>query len=206
MTIVGIDPSVTQTGVVAGRVGDPLEWTLVDTRPKRGQQKVAEPGRMSMICEQVADFVDRTRPLIVDRPLLLVIEDYIGARGYGLVNIGLHWLLRATVADAWSTETLVVAPATLKLFATGKGNADKGTVGACVQKRWGECLPREPTDEHVLDALALWELGRCWAERGEGDWTQYQRDAALRGGKRGERVALADTDSIIAARGHVWTT
>lgn len=40
---------------------------------------------------------------------------------------------------------------TIKKFATGKGNADKNLVIACVREKWGF----EPKDDNEADALAL---------------------------------------------------
>ncbi len=175
-TIIGVDPSVAKTGVVVARlfIDQEHRHVLIDTRTKRGQPKSTDPGRLVGICERVVNFVEWES---VGRPLL-VIEGHAGQRGYGAVNIALHWMLRYKLARNEMVDTLVIAPTTLKKFATGDGRAEKGTMAAQIVRRWGHLLPADVTED-VLDALALVQLGRCWMDVPGDEWPQFQRDIAM---------------------------
>lgn len=181
-TIVGIDPSIQKTGLVIRDRQGVYHPALIDMRPKRGQPKPSDPGRLVTICDRVLERVEQTGNATSAQPLLLVIEDCIATQGPSRVNIALHWMLRTWCADNLPTETLTIAPSTLKKFATGAGNAEKGTIGAAIMKRWGQCVP-DGTTEDVLEALALCKLGECWLARGlskdDGDaWPAFQREVA----------------------------
>ncbi len=117
MTIAGIDPSVTSTGLAIWRDG-----LFINARvaPPKGSR---DPGRMLWIAETIASRFETLEPL------LLAIEEHAGQQGYASANVALHWIIRAEVAKRANSRCIVVAPSTLKKFVTGKGNAEKGTVG-----------------------------------------------------------------------------
>lgn len=82
-------------------------------------------------------------------------------------------------------EVWRVGTATLKKFATAKGNADKATVATCCTKRWGHLLEQESLNEDEADALVLERIAACLA--GEDGFTQAQRECAA----KAQRVGLA---------------
>jgi len=85
----------------------------------------------------------------------IFLEGYsFGSRGAATVTLGefgglLRWRL-----SAW--RVVEVAPATLKQFATGKGNANKTQVVAAVTKRYGVTFD----SDNEYDAYALARLGQ----------------------------------------------
>jgi Holliday junction resolvasome RuvABC endonuclease subunit len=207
-TIVGIDPSVSKTGLVIRDRNGAYHATLIDTRAKRGQPKPTDPGRLVSICDRSLAQIEQYGNASPDNPLLLVIEDCVATQGPSRVNIALHWMLRTWVADNMASEVLLVAPATLKKFCTGAGNAEKGTIGAAIMKRWGSCVP-DGTTEDVLEALALVKMGECWLSRGldrpSGElWPAFQREvawyarAAPAKGEPLPREVLSDSESLRA--------
>lgn len=225
MTIIGIDPSVARTGIAIRRDGE-LTWTLIDMRPrKRGEKAMADPGRLVAICDEAVRFL----ALLSGEEVLLVIEACNDVRGYNRVNIGLHWMLRAWLADNAQVQTLSVATTSLKKFVTDDGKAEKGTMGAHIARRWGDELD-EAAPEDVLEAFALLKFGECWlatvgenveaglevGQQGEpeeglfappgaamDEWLDFQREVVRRGakvkGQRQVRVAELDTASLVAA-------
>lgn len=200
-TIVAIDPSVQKTGVVIRDAAGQYHPALIDMRPRRGQPKPSDPGRLVTICDRVLELVEQTGNASKAQPLLLVIEDCIATQGPSRVNIALHWMLRTWCADNLPTETLLIAPPTLKKFCTGHGNAEKGTIGAAIMKRWGQCVP-DDTTEDVLEALALCKFGECWLHRDPIQWPAFQREMAwyARGvptvGEPDPREAVDDSESL----------
>lgn len=110
MSVLGIDQSLTGTGVYS---------TATDSGMTIDPGKAREGARLSLIEGRVRELLER------DRPQLVVIEGY----GYGttqnreaLGELGgvLRMLFHRRVQPY-----LVIPPASLKLFATGHGNADK---------------------------------------------------------------------------------
>lgn len=140
-TVIGLDLSITATGVawVDG------SWSTISPNAKLGD------GRLRVI----VDHVERVAFDAPDaRPDLAVIEDLpTHARAAGITGmvhgaVRLH-LIRADIPYA------LVTPATLKKFATGKGNADKTAMAMAAYKRAGV----EFDDDNQCDAWWLRQAG-----------------------------------------------
>jgi crossover junction endodeoxyribonuclease RuvC len=71
------------------------------------------------------------------------------------VRAGLWWMV-AEQASVHGVPLLVVPPATLKTYATGKGNASKDAVLAAVVKRYSSW---DVTGNDVADAVVLMAIG-----------------------------------------------
>lgn len=71
----------------------------------------------------------------------------------GVVRLALYHLL--------AVEPLVVAPSQLKLFAVGRGDADKDEVVNAVNQQWGTAL----TDDNEADAVVLAQIARTVHQR-----------------------------------------
>ncbi len=133
----GIDPSLTHTGlVILNPRGDILCQQAIVTKPSkdgwRGQVK-----RQQRI-------VDKIQANILEYVLqygsaMIMIEDYAPGRFMKTVipSVELGGLMRAMLAALLDVSVSFVSPATLKQFATGKGNADKVAVAVALSKRFG---------------------------------------------------------------------
>lgn len=150
MRVVGIDPSLTSTGIACeGR-----------TRTVDGKASSA-PGlqlaRVGAIAFEVAAIVSAMTAS--DYEIICVVETpSVNARGAGHERIvGLHYLLRhmLEVNDWRGTRIVDVAAATLKVFATGSGKADKVDMLLAARERLG--YPGKSHDE--ADALWLEQVG-----------------------------------------------
>lgn len=137
-SVLGIDPSLTATAVALDGVAEVL------TTPRRGSQRLAE------IRDRIL-----TRSLGVD---LVVIE----APSFGSANRsakelgGLWWVIRLALHED-EADVIEVPPATLKKYATGKGNASKSEMLAAAIRR----LDYPGADDNEADALWLEQIGLC---------------------------------------------
>ncbi len=157
-TILGIDPSLTSTGlVVLSGTGETLHHEAIKTKPNR---HVADGGivlRLSYISDRVLSVCRRFAP-----PILIVIEQPVSYGGHGrsaMEIAGLFYVLRyrLEIGDSVPKGQLwIVTPARLKQFAAGKGNAKKPVVAAAVKERWGmEFKTTDETDAYVLARIGL---------------------------------------------------
>jgi Holliday junction resolvasome RuvABC endonuclease subunit len=90
--------------------------------------------------------------LLETEPELVVIEGYsYGSKGRAVFDIA-EWggVARYILSDNWH-EFAVIRPATLKKFATGKGNSPKPTMRMELYKRAGI----DVSDDNAVDALWL---------------------------------------------------
>lgn len=140
--VVGLDLSLRHTGV-AFPSGD---VTTIETHSLRGAQRWAH------IHDEVACWM-WSAPGTID---LAVIEGYayaaVGSALFELCELGglIRWELFRN-----SVPWLVVPPATLKKYATGKGGANKVAMVIAARERLGY----EGTDDNQADALWLRALG-----------------------------------------------
>lgn len=156
MNVVGWDLSLTSTGYACrNREGEPATGRI--------KTKVKGVPRLSELRYQLRDLL--TWLDTKENPLTLaVIEGY--AMGYGgakknpgrTFNIG-EWggIVRLEIFDM-SVPMLIVPPPTLKVFATGHGDADKPQVIQSIAEVWGLDIPND--DE--ADAFALMMLGEAY--------------------------------------------
>lgn len=146
MLVMGIDPS-TKTGLVV--IGDSKDGN------------VAESGRLVTFPKQkswqrlLSIESDVYRSLVLWQPDRVVIEHYsmglssviIQLTEIGSVIRRLLYLLHIPFYE--------VPPSTLKLWTTGKGNADKPLMGTKVLERWGY---KSPSND-IVDGYALARMG-----------------------------------------------
>ena len=135
--VLGLDLSITATGVC---LPDGSTYT-VKTKQENGDE------RLLTIRHAVQSAVTAG----VD---LAVIEDLpTHAKGSGITAM-VHGVVR-TVLMGRGVPYVLLVPATLKAYATGKGNADKSTMAVAAFKRAG----REFADDNQCDAWWLWHAG-----------------------------------------------
>lgn len=103
---------------------------------------------------------------------LVVIEGYaFGAKGSAVINLGeLGGVIRLALADA-RYRYVEINPSSVKLFATGKGNAKKDEVLAAAIRKLGY------TGHDHNEADAKWMLEMAERAYGHGELTEYQERA-----------------------------
>lgn len=142
--IVGLDPSLTGTGICIMDIGQNLfvgkAWSTQLIKPVTK----SSPARLIEIRDRVAKLCQNAD--------IVIIEGYsFGSRGAGVFQTAeLGGVLRVMLHEQglWWVE---VAPTQLKKFVCGKGNAKKEEVKLGAFKRWGvEFKTSDETDAYVL--------------------------------------------------------
>ena len=143
--VAGVDLSMTRTGVFtndgpvsikSGPPADTMELTV---------------DRLAMHAWAIMSAIPSDTDLVV-------VEGFAFGHnnaGTSLVH-GLGWLMRYHIWVA-SMPMALVAPTTLKKYATGKGNASKDEVMARVMSTWPHATMPANNDE--VDAMVLWSMG-----------------------------------------------
>lgn len=185
MIVIGIDPSLTSTGIVVLRDG---KLELAETAKNCPELGTIE--RVSLIRERIINIIENLSDgKKWQAPGLIVIEGFsYGSKGRSVFDIAyLGWRIREELEEYKSDDNIPwieVPPAQLKQFATGKGNANKEIILQQVYKHWGE----EFSDNNQADAYVLAQIGRAYLGETD-DLTAFQREviANLKGEKPTKR-------------------
>lgn len=151
--VLGIDLSLTQTGMAVARNGT-IEWTGTHkTVGKRDDDLQARTQRLRDIRNRVEAAVMRYNPVLA----VLEAPSFGSVHGSAHDRSGLWWLV-ADMLFLRSVPTAQVAPTARAKYGTGKGNAAKEQVHAAIQTNYGrDDLPVRTNDE--ADALILSAMG-----------------------------------------------
>lgn len=134
---VGIDPSLTGTAIA---------WLGVETvRGGDGDARLLEIHKAVTRAAKPRGHVD---------PFAVVEDLPYNARSAGATGLA-HGVVRLALQQA-GTPYMLIPPATLKAYATGKGNATKADMRMAWFKRTGE----DVRDDNQVDALWLRDIGR----------------------------------------------
>ncbi len=144
--IVGIDASLTGTGICTMCVGEELLFVNDD----KCHTSIIKPFIKSGP-ERLIEIRDRVFNFIVDADFVILEGYSFGSKGAGVFQTAeLGGVLRVLIHEQ-GKWLVVVAPTQLKKFATGKGNSKKEEVKLGVFKRWGvEFKTNDETDAFVL--------------------------------------------------------
>lgn len=140
MITLGIDPSLTGTGVVVLEGDEIKEKLLLSTSPRAPMLE-----RMGSIASDIVACCKRWHP---DKVAIEGLAIYGSNNGAGELA-GLHWHIRMELGAEEKLD--VVPPSVLKKFVCGKGNANKNVMLMKILKRWDE----EFIDDNLADAYAL---------------------------------------------------
>lgn len=165
--VVGIDPSLTSTGIAILQDGNPIATKTIGHKTRDGTSYAHRSDRIVSQCRAVIDTLQcnicsrnsTTNVALRDRSRidLAIIEG--PAYGANLPSnhdrAGLWWGLYSKLR-ALRIPTAVVAPQTRAKWATGAGNADKKLVLANVRQWWPDMhIP----NHDIADALVLAAIG-----------------------------------------------
>lgn len=152
MSVGGLDLSLTATGVAL--VGEVSATTMTVKSASVPNATLADRhARIGNIVETVELLLDGHAELVV-----------IEGPSYGSNSVGSWdraWLFGAMVDDLMRRgyRLAVAPPATVKKFASGKGNADKTAVAAGMTRLWPDV---HPVNDNEFDALTLATMGAQW--------------------------------------------
>ena len=167
--IIGVDPSLSRTAVVIGR-GDEFAVNSYPSSPPTSSSIADRFARytrtLSPLCDWLESFIGDTPPAVV------AIEGYAYGAKHMREYLGeFGGLLRYWLGE-FGTPPIEIQPTTLKLFSTGKGNAEKAVVAASLAKRYGVEL--RTNDEY--DAFGVYQIANVVAGLVD-PATEYQRRA-----------------------------
>lgn len=148
--IIALDLSITATGTCD------TEGTTATIKAKSADGD----RRLVTIADRVRQLVGENRGYLgTHLAQLAVIEDLpTHAHGAGITGM-VHGAVRAELIRL-GVPYVLVTPASLKKWATGKGNADKVAMGVAALKRFGREFPNDnECDAFLLHAMALDALG-----------------------------------------------
>lgn len=151
MIVVGVDPSISSTGVAL--LGDRQDFYRVRTKPA-GEDVAARLGRMR---ESVLGVLRCVSGFEV---VLAVVEAPAFGKSNGMTHmLAGHWWLMAHALEKLA-PVATVAPGTLKKFATGSGRAEKDAVLLAASKVFGDEVPNnDVADAAVLAAMGAVHMG-----------------------------------------------
>ncbi len=170
--VVGIDPSLSSTGIAIGRTGPDgfdVGVQLVKSLGHFSDSLPMRRARLGLLASQITDVVNAAQPDLV------VIESPSLASKFGHAHdrSGLWWLIVYELAGKFGV--VEVPPSNRMKYATGKGQAAKDVVLTCVVRRYPQ-VPITGNDE--ADALLLMAMGmRSLGHPIEAPLPQSHRDA-----------------------------
>jgi crossover junction endodeoxyribonuclease RuvC len=169
MRIMGVDPSLTATGYASVADHGKITTGLLLTKHMRGLE------RLQFIRNYLAHVLDEVDPSLVAYEGYAMGVPAGKGRAFDLGELG--GVLKLMLWER-KIPILIVPPTSLKLFATGSGNADKEQVKKKMARHRGGLF--KSGDE--ADAYALLLMGMAYSERRlrPRDPRQYQ-NVALRG-------------------------
>jgi crossover junction endodeoxyribonuclease RuvC len=151
--ILGIDPSLTNTGLCWGGGPDACKSELISYEPEKGEcaKVTGRAGRLAMLQAELKERLARSVPSIA------FIEEYAYTKDIGY-QAEFGGILRLDLYNS-GIEMVEVAPTQVKKFALGKGVGKKEQILLQVYKRWG--IEYNNSDE--ADAYVLYRIGLCYA-------------------------------------------
>jgi crossover junction endodeoxyribonuclease RuvC len=145
--VLGLDLSLTSTGAVLLKNGEVKESTTLSSSHK-------EQARLADLKFKIGMAIK------FYKPELTVIEGYAFGRPNAMAGLAeLGGVVKCSLFEM-QQQILIVPPARVKKFATGRGNAKKDEVRLEVYKRWGfEAKTNDEVDAYVLARIGLAYLG-----------------------------------------------
>ncbi len=155
-TVLAIDPSLSNTGVVVIRNGELLAKATIETKPTKTATE--EMKRLNFIIDRIFDLVAKYH----DKGMVAALEGLSFGSKYGHTEVraGLNYLIRDRFMD-WKIPLIIVPPLSLKKFTSGKGNSQKEDMKLAVWKRW----KFEDASNDICDAFALNKFAECYVTK-----------------------------------------
>lgn len=152
MIVVGIDPSLTNTGIAILADGHPEIITSTGIGGHDGDNYRTRSRRIRAVAQRTLRYIPQTADIVViEGPA------YAARFGNAFDRAGLWHGIYAAL-DHRNTPIAIVAPKTRASWATGNGNADKTMVTAAVHEWWPNYRD-DITDGDRADALVLAAIG-----------------------------------------------
>lgn len=157
---IGLDLSLCKTGWAVIEGEKIVETGLIKSSPS-GDKPIDELRRLDDILEDIMKIVDKFKPEIV------VIENLAFlAKGTSLTQLaGLSYFVRYALTMKRDIPFYLVAPTTLKRFATGSGKGEKDHMLLEAYKKFGvEGIDNNEADAAFLALVGSMIIGECSPE------------------------------------------
>lgn len=154
-TVIGLDLSLTSTGLALVEGGELTAWHCIKSKGKRGASIEETSKRIDDIVYELEGWLHKNVRHWVDEVDLAVIEaPSFGSKGGSAHERGGLWWSVASLMRMAPVPMAKIAPATRAKFITGSGRADKHEVLKAARARWHADIP----NHDVADAagLAFW--------------------------------------------------
>lgn len=152
MTYIGIDLSLTGTGVVVLTNGKVVE-KLIKSKPTKNKTYTEEIERILNIKKQIISVIEEHEPELV----LIEGMAFMARNTTALVQLaGLNYLIREYLFQ-YNIPFAIVAPTSLKKFITGNGAAKKDVMLMEIYKKYDIAF----VDDNIADGFALAKIGEC---------------------------------------------
>lgn len=148
-TVIGLDLSLTATGVAVVAHTGMFRTTTIPSKGSRDDRLVDRAARIEQIVNAIADYGENWAPA-------LVVLEGPSVMSKGGSNWDRAWLWGAVVDMLLPVPVAVCPPTVLKKWAAGKGNADKAAVAVGVARLWDQF---ECESDNEADALGLASMG-----------------------------------------------
>ena len=167
---VGIDPGLVTTTVVALRDGQ-----LIEGYPEgivHSEGTILQ--RLMAYRESVRESAYR-KEMFQTKMVVCIEKPGYNLQGNSANLIPLFfYLLEGVAVRVEPSPVFIVAPTSLKKFATGKGTGAKSTIGQAVERKWGDILPEELFTPDEADAFVLAKMAECIDNPDGDEWTKSQ--------------------------------
>ncbi len=158
--ILGIDPSLTSTGVAILDCGEPLSMRTIriQSAPPKRAKGDKTPVSLAERYERLRAIGDELMPYVVDSTTLAVVEgpSYASAGSGTWDRAGVWWHLVSRL-QARRIPVAMVPPTVRAKWATGSGAAGKSPVAVGLSRLW-PALPENLSDDE-WDSAALATIG-----------------------------------------------
>lgn len=154
---VGIDLSLTNTGIAIWREGDGVSLHSIKSSGHKEDTLRQRYQRLGGVTDEVMSSV---MPLTGKVSVCIEAPIFSAKGGHAHDRSGLWWSVVTSLLEEYPLTE--IRPQELKIFATGKGNASKGAVVDAVARRWSHV--ETGGDDNLADALVLAALGAAWRE------------------------------------------
>ncbi|MFI7191442.1 hypothetical protein ACIBQ0_17045 [Nocardia nova] len=147
MIVVGIDPSLTSTGVAIS--GTPVQVARIQSKGTENDTWQQRFDRISAVAHQIAADIPNGSLTVIEAP------SYGSVGGAKHDRVGLWWFTYRLL-EAKGCRIIPVAPSQRSKYATGSGRAHKDHVLAAAVKRYPDI---DITGNDVADAVILMAMG-----------------------------------------------
>lgn len=157
MKVLGLDVSLTSTGIAVVHTNGTARTANVPTAPPKRAKGDKTPPTLTERQARLRGIRDEIRIWAVDAALAVV-----EAPSYGSVGAGTWeraWLWGSIIDQLFAADipVAIVPPKSVKLWATGRGDAGKTAMAVCMSRIWPDVDPLITEDE--WDALAAASIG-----------------------------------------------